>query len=49
MMLCYLVNRKMVSAETASNPFLGNAVADTRRRYSAQIKGGRARRKFDGW
>ena len=49
MMLCYLVNRKMVSAETAENPFLGSAVSDTRRRYSAQIKGGRARRKFDGW
>lgn len=49
MLLCYLVNRKMISAETSDNPFLGNAVSDTRRRYSAQIKGGRARRKFDGW
>ena len=49
MMLCYLINRKMVSAETMDNPFLGNAIADTRRRYSAQIRDGRARRKFDGW
>jgi len=50
MMLCYLVNRKMVAAETMDNPFLGHSVSDTRRRYqSARVGAGRQRRKFDGW
>ena len=50
MMLCYLVNRKMVAAETMDNPFLGSSVSDTRRRIgSSRIGQPRGRRKFDGW
>lgn len=50
MMLCYLVNRKMIAAETMDNPFLGSAVGDTRRRIGgSRVGSGRARRKFDGW
>lgn len=50
MMLCYLVNRKMVAAETMDNPFLGSSVTDTRRRMGgARIGETRGRRKFDGW
>ena len=48
MMLCYLVNRKMIAVETGNNPFVGNKSMG---RYlnSARIKGGRSRRKFNGW
>jgi hypothetical protein len=48
MMLCYLVNRKMIAVETGNNPFVGNKSMG---RYlnSARINGGRSRRKFDGW
>lgn len=48
MMLCYLVNRKMIAVETGTNPFVGNK---TMGRYlnSNKIKSGRPRRKFDGW
>ena len=48
MMLCYLVNRKMIAVETGNNPFVGNKSMG---RYlnSAKINGGRSRRKFDGW
>ena len=50
MLLCYLVNRRMVAAETMENPFLGNSVGDTWRRHgNSRIKDGRSRRKFDGW
>jgi hypothetical protein len=52
MMLCYAVNRRLISAEVAANPFIGSrAVADARRRASAQVGNGRdrGRRKFDGW
>ena len=50
MILCYLVNRRMVAAETMDNPFLGSSVTDTRRRIgSTRIRDGRSRRKFDGW
>ena len=47
-MLCYLVNRKMIAVETGNNPFVGNKSMG---RYlnSARINGGRSRRKFDGW
>ncbi len=50
MMLCYLVNRKMIAAETMDNPLLGHSVSDTRRRYqTSRVGSGRQRRKFDGW
>lgn len=49
MMLCYLVNRKMIAVETSNgNPFVGSK-AMGRYLKSSKIGSGRTRRKFDGW
>ena len=49
MMLCYLVNRKMIAVETSTNPFLTNRGIGNYMNKSARIGSGRNRRKFDGW
>jgi hypothetical protein len=52
MMLCYAVNRRLISAEVGDNPFIGvRAIAAARRMASSQIyeSNARGRRKFDGW
>lgn len=52
MMLCYAINRKLISAEVGDNPFIGSrAVANARKLAGSRIGDGaqRGRRKFDGW
>ena len=52
MMLCYAINRKLISAEVGDNPFIGSrAVANARKLAGSRIGEGsqRGRRKFDGW
>ena len=49
MMLCYLVNRRLVAAEMGDNPFISSRSTGYAMRQAARIGDGRVRRKFDGW
>jgi hypothetical protein len=49
MLLCYLVNRKMIAVETATNPFLTSRGVGNYMNKSAKMGSGKLRRKFDGW